>query len=99
MPLIFYPYSDDVQKGSLETRLDVLNEAAERYKAAVLDPSFAATPSGEGNGDSSVKRMMPRDQSISYNWEEITRILREVRDLPEGNKADRLHKADYLTKL
>lgn len=99
MPLTFYPHADDIQKGSLEVRIDVLSEAAERYKAIVLDPSFTTTPSGEGNGEASAKRMIPRDQHVSYNWEEITRILREVRDMPEGNKSDRLRKADYLTKL
>lgn len=99
MSLTFYPHADDIQKGSLEVRLDVLSEAAERFKAVVLDPSFSAVPSVDHHSDTATKRMVPRDQQVSYNWEEITRILREVRELPEANKSDRLRKADYLTKL
>ena len=91
MSLTFYPYLDDVQKGSLEERIEVLMEAAERFKALVLDE--ASKSMGE------VKRVVPRDQTASYNWEEIAHILREIRELPEGNKIDKSKKAILLTKL
>lgn len=88
----FYPYLEDVQKGTLEERIDVLMEAAERYKAIVLDESAktAADPN---------KRLVPRDQIAAYNWEEIARVLREIRELPESNKIDKYRKGDLLAKL
>lgn len=98
MPLTFYPHSDDLQKGSLEVRIEVLSEAAERFKALVLDPAFTITATG-GNGEEGKKRMVPRDQTASYNWEEIARVMKEVREMTEANKADRLRKANHLTKL
>jgi len=89
MALIFYPHQDDVQKGSIEERIEVLMEAAERFKAIVLD---------EANKSIGV-RLVPRDQTASFNWEAIARVLREIRDLPEGNKKDKIRKATVLTKL
>lgn len=96
MPLTFYPYSEDAQKGSLEERMDVLMEAAERYKAIVLDVTAKPASTSEDNVK---KRMTPREQLAAYNWEEIARVLREIREMPEGSKADKLKKADVLTKL
>lgn len=92
MPLTFYPHSDDVQKGTLKERIDVLMEAAERYKAIVLDTSIKVEPSDK-------RGLSPRDQTAAYNWEEISRLLREIRELPEGTKIDKLQKSDVLTKL
>jgi|SRR5579885_119335 hypothetical protein len=93
MPLTFYPHLEDSQKGTLEERIDVLMEAAERYKAVVLDESTKAVPSDPS------KRMVPREQVAAYNWEEIAHVLRAIRELSESNKQDKLKKADLLTKL
>ena len=91
MVLTFYPHSEDAQKGTLDERVEVLMEAAERYKAIVLDVS--------GKSELSDKRTVPRDQSASYNWEEIARVLREIREMPEGARNDKAKKAEMLTKL
>jgi hypothetical protein len=96
MALTFYPHTDDAQKGSLEERIDILMEAADRYKAVVLDVSTKAEVIMEAGVQ---KRMVPRDLQVAYNWEEIARILREIRELPEMNKADKLKKGNLLFKL
>lgn len=94
MSLTFYPHSDDIiQKSSLIERIEILMEAAERYKAVVLD--VAATPAEVD----ATKRMVPRDQKAAYNWEEIARVLREIRELPEIDKIDKNRKGDLLNKL
>jgi hypothetical protein len=90
---MFYPHPDDVQKGSLIERIEVLMEAAERYKAIVLDASTHAEPANE------TKRMVPRDLKAAYNWEEIARVLREIRELPEAQKNDKTKKGNLLAKL
>jgi hypothetical protein len=91
MALTFYPHTDDVQKGSLEERIEILMEAAERYKAIILDIG-AKAEAGE-------KRTVPREITVAYNWEEIARILREIRDLPEISRGDKLKKSALLSKL
>jgi len=93
MPLTFIPHSDDTEKGSLEDRMDVLRDAAERYRAAAMDVVAVQVD------HASVKLMTPRDMKVAYNWEEISRILREVRELPELNSADKARKVMLLTKL
>jgi hypothetical protein len=93
MPLTFYPHLEDSQRGMLEERIDVLMEAAERYRAVVLDESSKAVVNDPA------KRMVPREQRAAYNWEEIAHVLREIRGLPEGNKLDKLKKGDLLGKL
>lgn len=93
MPLTFYPYPEDAQKGSIKEGIELLMDAAERYKSVVLDAG--ATPvSGE------VRRITtPRELTAAYNWDEIARLLHQIRDLPEINKEDKLNKATCLTKL
>jgi len=96
MPIIFYPYEDDLKKGlntPLSEKIELLLEAAERYKAAVMDTSNAPTLGGEN------KRSTPADIKISYNWEGIAQILREVRALPEANAADKKAKQEHLLKM
>lgn len=93
MTLTFYPHSDDAQKGSLDERIEILMEAAERYKAVVLDVTAHPEPTNEN------KRMVPREQKAAYNWEEISRVLREIRELPEGDKTDKVKKGNLLAKL
>lgn len=93
MSLSFYPHSDDLQNGTFEQRLDLLQEAAERYKAIITDTS--KTPQEEA-----VKKIAtPRDQEAAFNWEEIARILREIRELPEMDKNDKRRKGNLLRKL
>jgi hypothetical protein len=92
MSLIFYPHEDDLDTSGIADRIEVLMEAAERFKAIVLD---AATKPAEQNS----KRLSPRDLTASYNWEEISRLLREIRDLPESTSTTKLTKSDHLIKL
>lgn len=93
MALTFYPHSEDAQKGTLTERIEILMEAAERFKAVVLDESAKAV-NREAN-----KRLVPREMTAAYNWEEITRVLREIRELPESDKLDKTKKGDLLAKL
>lgn len=95
MALTFYPHTDDARKGTLEEKIEILLEAAERYKAIVLELSIKP----EGEAEKAIKRQTPREQKAAYNWEEIARILREIRESPESTKVDKLKKADLFTKL
>lgn len=92
MPLTFYPHEDDLVTSSLIEKLDVLMEAAERYKAVVLDKS--ANPPLEPG-----KKMTPRDLKAAYNWGELSSLLRNIRELPESTQVTKLTKANHLTKL
>ncbi len=91
MTLIFYPNTDDAQKGDMKDRIEVLMEAAERYRAIILDTAGVAAEEK--------KPTIPRDQAVAYNWEEIAKVLRMARMLPEINRADKVAKADILAKL
>lgn len=93
MPLVFYPHPDDADKGTLQERIDVLMESAEKYKAVILDSAKTVESSSE------TKRLTPRELKAAYNWEEIARVLREIRELPEGSKTDKAMKAQLLAKL
>lgn len=95
MAIMFYPHEEDLELSSVQSRLDLLMTAAERYKSAVLE---IATQSPEGNADPA-KRTAPRDIAHAYNWQELAKLLRELREMPEHNQASRLAKAGYLTKL
>ena len=97
MALIFYPHQDNVDKGTLDQRIEVLMDAAERYKAAILEVTPAVKAELDEGG--SVRRTIPRDQKAAFNWEEIARVLRAIRELPEINKSDKTIKADSLTGL
>lgn len=95
MTLIFYPHPEDADKGTLKQRIEVVADAAERYKAVILDN---ATKSQEG--DNTIKRiMLPRDQTVAFNWEAMACVLREVRELPEISQGDKVRKAEMLAKL
>lgn len=93
MALVFYPFAEDATAGSLREKIEQLMEAAERYKAVILE-STAKTP-----GTQEVKHTVPKDIVHSYNWDMVAAVLREIRELPEGSKDDRAIKAEYLTKL
>lgn len=92
MALTFYPHSEDVQKGSLEDRIEIFTEAAQNFKAAVLEMS-------QGDVASNAERRIPRELSSSYNWGEIACFFRELRELPEISKNDKAKKAALLAKL
>lgn len=92
MAVTFYPPIDDTNLGTLVERIEHLMESAQGYKAAVLDQGTM--------GDGFAKPIMiPRDQKVAYNWEEMAMVLRLVREHPEASKTDRANKADLLSKL
>jgi len=93
MALTFYPYSEDAQKGTIDERIDTLMGAAERYKAIVT------AVKAESTEEEKPRRIAPRDLTAAYNWEEIARILREIREMPEGSKADKTRKGELLRRL
>lgn len=95
MPLVFYPQEEGLAESSITEKIEILMEAAERYKAVVLDAVDKPLLMEDGVR----KRMTPRDISVSYNWDELVKVLRQVRDLPEASEAAKITKADYLTKL
>ena len=94
MSLMFYPHADDVALGSLEERIESLLEAAGRYKAAVLE----TVAKGE-SGILDTRYLSPKDIPVAYNWDAIAVVLREVRELKEGNSETKTIKARHLTKL
>jgi hypothetical protein len=94
MPVAFYPHDEDVQLGSIAERLEILMEAAERYKSSISE--VTAAPKEEG---AVPKGLTPKEIKIAYNWQEIARILREIRELPEVNPAMKASKADRLARL
>ena len=96
MALTFYPHSDEVQRGSLEDRMEVFMEAAQNYKAIILEIAQHEGPPSSGSDE---KRLTPRELTSSYNWGEIAYIFRELRELPEISKNDKVRKADLFTKL
>lgn len=93
MPISFYPYEDDIKKGlnaSLDEKIEILLEAAERFKAYVLDPA---------NASKGGHHEMPAGIKASYNWDGLASVLREVREMQEGNPNDKRIKAERLLKL
>jgi hypothetical protein len=93
MAVIFYPHDEDINVGSIKERLQVLFDAAERYKAAILDVGST------GHSDETRKQMTPREIKVAFNWEEIAKIFREIRELPESSPSSKTTKGDHLTKL
>ncbi len=94
MTVTFYPHEDELTTSTTDQKLEVLLESAQRYKALVLDSGIQMT-----EGATEKKRISPRDMTHAYNWEEIATVLREIRDLPEGNPSARLNKSEKLKKL
>ena len=94
MGLKFMPHDDDMGKTTLDEKLDVLMEAAERYKADVLDASERAVEESAPS-----KLTVPREIKIAYNWEEIAKALREIREMPELSPSDKTKKSNLLTRL
>lgn len=96
MAIIFYPYSEDLEVGTQQEKIEVLLEAAQRYKAAVLD-STTAKPQ-EANA-AEKKRLTPRDLAVAFNWDELAKLFREIREAPEASPPTKNSKAAALTKL
>lgn len=94
MPITFYPHEGELSNSTIQTKLEVLLEAAERYKGIILDVNTAKTAPAEGK-----KILTPRDMTAAFNWDEIAKLLKEIRELPEANPANKLSKADRLSKL
>lgn len=91
MPLTFYPHAEDTQRGTLREQIDLLMDGAERYRVAVQDLSTKP--------DDPSRRMAPKDMQAAFNWEAIAAVLRDIRDMPESNKDERMKKAELLNKL
>lgn len=94
MPMIFYPHQDELESSTLDQKLEILMESAERFKAVVLD-----TAKKPDETSAERKRLTPREVSHVYNWEEIASLFRELRELPETSPASKLAKGDRLMKL
>lgn len=91
---MFYPHEDELTTSTIDQKLEVLLESAQRYKAIVLETvGKVADSSGEK------KRMSPRDITYAFNWEEIAKLLRQLRELPEANSSAKLAKASKIKKL
>lgn len=96
MPLIFYPNADESLRGTPGEKLEVLLDAAERYKAIVLDAKSHLYHDDNQEGN---KRLVPRELKAAYNWGETARVMREIRELSEGTPADKIKKAELLIKM
>ena len=94
MSIMFYPHIEDSRRGTLEERIELLMEAAERYKAVVMEDRKPAAELPDPH-----YRMAPHDIAVAYNWDEIANVLRTIRELPEGGKLDKERKAALLNKL
>ncbi len=94
MPVMFYPQEDELATSTLDQKLEVLMESAQRFKAIILDVAAKVT-----DAPTEKKRTTPRDIIHSYNWEEIAKLLRLIREMPEGNSTSKLNKAMKLKKL
>ncbi len=94
MPITFYPHEEDISAGTIKEKLEILLAAAERYKAVVLD----AAAKTETTTDAKT-RLAPKEIPYAFQWQEIALVLRQIRDLPENNKSNRMTKIDHLTKL
>lgn len=95
MPILFYPQEDELTTSTIDQKLEVLLESAQRYKAIVLDNSQKQ----ESVSSTDKKRASPRDLTYAYNWEEVAKVLREIRELPESSPSSRLDKSSKLKKL
>lgn len=95
MPINFYPYEDDLKKDvnmPLEEKIEILLEAAERFKALVTDPTNTLVSDNK-------QGTVPADLKYAYNWDGLAAVLREVRELTEVNPNDKRIKGERLLKL
>ena len=97
MSVIFYPSVEDSASSrnlnyTLPDRIELLTGAAEKFKAAVMDRPARPVLSED-------RPMAPKDLFAAFNWGEIAKILKEIRDLPEASPDNREYKATMLKKL
>ena len=92
MALSFYPYDEDVEGSGLKEQLEIVMEAVERYKAAVLDVVNTAT---EVHKDG----MVPRDMKLAINWQVLSKLMREIREQTEATVSAKAAKAAMLKRL
>jgi len=95
MPINFYPYEDDLKKdanSTLDEKIEILLEAAERYKAIVSDAANAMVAESKLGA-------VPADLKTAYNWDGLAQVLREVRQMNEANPNDKRLKGERLLKL
>ncbi|HSW94273.1 MAG TPA: hypothetical protein VLJ15_07985 [Gammaproteobacteria bacterium] len=95
MTILFYPQEDELITGTIDQKLEVLLEAAERYKARVLETGVQVAPEGSAEK----KRTSPRDIRYSWNWEEIAKLLRQIREMPESSPPAKMAKSAKFKKL
>ena len=101
MALTFYPHEDDLERAAsipVAEKLEILLEAAERYKAIVLDASAAASLPADTEA-LGPRRTTPADLKVAFNWEGIAQVLSEIRALSETGPREKASKAANLTKL
>ena len=71
MALTFYPHPDVAAKGLLSERIEILMDAAEGYKAAILE---MVTAKQEIDDEGKTRRSVPRDQAIAFNGKRFSCI-------------------------
>ena len=95
MPINFFPYEEDLKKDvntPMDEKIEILLEAAERFKATVTDPSnVLVTENKQGT--------VPSDLKVAYNWDGLSQVLSEVRQMTEANPSEKRIKSDRLLKL
>lgn len=84
MTLKFYPCKAELQ-GTLADRVKILIQAANNFKKIVYT--------------SIVKPTVPREINASYNWQELARVLTEIRNLPENDMDEKQFKSKLLLEL
>ena len=45
------------------------------------------------------KRITPKEIKVAFNWQEVAKLMREIREMPENNASSKATKADRLTRL
>lgn len=96
MPITFYPYEEDLKKdvsSSLDDKIEILLEGAERYKAIVMDVAHMPPPVEGKMG------AVPGNLKVAYNWDGLAQVLREVRQMTEASANDKRIKGERLLKL
>lgn len=93
MAIQFYPHEEGMESNAMPAKLELLMTGAERYKAVILETAKTPEPLDPA------KRMLPRELAHAYNWQELAKVLRELREMPEQNPTSKLTKAGYLIKL
>lgn len=97
MSITFYPSLEDSASSrtlnfSLADRVGLITEAAERFKAAVMDMPARPVLADD-------RELAPKDLPAAFNWGEISKLLKEVRELPEADDNNKRYKAEMLSKL